>query len=172
MQITGIAQLLLAIASKEAQMKRIIKLSWLPVVALVTVTTAVFGLARPESAPQPITILDAALYDAEDCRPGPDVEVACPDYTMRIQGKAFTAHIQNECDSQIAGSGIRKCTIAIDMKRIREEWGFRDPSVHHHKSMWVDYECDPGTSVSKRVRAFGSEAADTGRNTPISIICD
>ena len=131
-----------------------------------------FGLARPESAPQPMRIWDAAVYDSEDCRPGPPVEVACPDYTMRIQGKAFTAHIQNECDSQITGSGVRKCTIGLDMKRIRDEWGFHDPSVHHHKSMWVDYECNPGASGSTRVRAFGSEATDRGRNTPIAIICE
>jgi hypothetical protein len=153
-------------------MKRIVKLPWLPVIALVGVTTAVFGLALPESPPQSIKIWDAALYDAEDCRPGPPVEVACPDYTMRIQGKAFTAHIQNECDSQITGSDVRKCTIGVDMKRIRDEWGFHDPSVHHRKSMWVDYECNPGMPGSERVRAFGSEVMDTHPKTDVAIICN
>jgi hypothetical protein len=153
-------------------MSRIMKPARLPIIALVGITTAVFGLTRPDSTPQPIKIWDAAFYDSDDCKPGPDVEIACPDYTMRIQGKVFTSHIQKECDSQIADSSASKCTIAVDMKFFRDEWGFHDPSTHHHKSMWVDYECNPGTPGSKRLRAFGDEATETRPGTHIAISCD
>jgi hypothetical protein len=155
----------------EASM-RFTKLGWLPVVALLGVSTAVVGLVRSESATPLIKIWDAAFYDSEGCRPGPDVEIACPDYTMRIQGKAFTADIQSECDSQIEDTGIRKCTIAVDMKSFRDERGLHDPSVHHHKSMWIDYECNPGAVGSKRIRVFGEEATDTHPDSHIALACN
>ena len=90
---------------------------------------------------------------------------------MRIQGKAFTSHIQNYCDSQMANSSVRKCTIGVDLKLFRE-WGFHDPSLHHHKSMWVDYECNPGSPGSKRMRAFGDEATDRRPDNHIALVCD
>jgi hypothetical protein len=153
-------------------MRMIIRSAWLPVIALLGVTTAVLGLASPESTSQSIKIWDAALYDSEDCKPGPEVEIACPDYTMRIQGKGFTSHIQIVCDSQIADSRARKCSIPVDMKLFRDQWGFHDPSTHHHKSMWVDYECNPGSPRSERLRVFGAEETDTRPSTHISISCD
>jgi hypothetical protein len=154
-------------------MKTITKPAWLPIIALLGLATAVLGLARSESTPQPtpIKIWDAAFYDSEDCKPGPEAEVACPDYTLRIQGKTFTSHIQNECDSQMADNGVRKCTIAVDMKFFRDEWGFHGPSIHHPKSMWVDYECNPGTTGSKRMRAFGDEATDKHPEVDITMVC-
>src|SRR5579872_2074575 len=129
---------------KEAKLGTIRKPVWLPVIALVGITTAVFALAGPDSTPQLIKIWDAALYDSEDCTLGSQVEITCPDYTMRVQGKAFTSDIQDECNSQIAEGSARKCTITVDMKVFRDQWGLHDPSANHHKSMWVDYECNPG----------------------------
>ncbi len=151
----------------------LIKPVWLSVASLLGVTIAVVGLARPESSsPARITIRDAAFYDSEDCKPGGDVEVACPLYTMRIQGKGFTSRIQNECDNQVSDTGARSCSIAVDMKYFRDKWGFHDPSVHHRKSMWIDYECNPGTPGSKPVRSFGEEAADDRPGGYITVTCD
>ena len=160
------------ICLKEVAMRNVMKRPWLVLIALIGATTGVLGLARQESTTQPIKIWDAAFYDSEDCRPGPEVEVACPDYMMRIQDKLFTAHIQDECDGQIADSGARKCSIAVEMKFFHDKWGFHDPSMHHHKSMWVDYECYPGMPGSERVRAFGSEVMDTHPKTDVAIICN
>jgi hypothetical protein len=151
---------------------RFVRSVWLPVIALLGVTTAVVGLAGSESAPPPIKIRDAAFYDSENCKPGGAVDITCPLYTMRIQGKAFTTHIQNACDSQIADTGARKCTIAVDMKYFRDEWGLHDPSVHDHKSMWIDYECSPGYAGSKRLRVFGEEATVTHPDNHIALMCD
>ena len=153
-------------------MMRFIKRAWLPVVALFGLMTAVVGLARSESASPPIKIWDAALYDSEDCKAGEAVEVACPLYTMRIQGKAFTARIQTECDSQIADTGVRKCTVAVDMNLFRDKWGLHDPSVHHHKSMWIDYQCNTGSSGSRRMRVFGEEATPARPDNRVSMMCD
>lgn len=156
---------------REAEMKTITTPVKLLVIALLGVTTAVFGLARPDSKPQPIRIWDAALYDSEDCKPGLQLDTDCPDYTMRLQGKAFTVHIQDECDGQLADSGARKCIIAVDTKVFRD-WGFRDPSVGHHKSMWVEYDCNPGIPGTDRIRAFGEEATAMRAGTPVAIICN
>jgi hypothetical protein len=119
-----------------------------------------------------VKIWDAALYDSEECRPNPTIEVACPLYTMRLQGKEFTARIQNECDSQTANSnGARKCLIRVSMKLFHDQWGFNDPAVGEHKSMWVDYECDPGTQRSKRLRAHGDQSTDQQPGKDITISC-
>jgi hypothetical protein len=64
-------------------MRTIIRSAWLPVTALLGVTTAVFGLAFPDSTPQPIKIWDAAFYDSEDCNPGLQVEVAWSPFRSR-----------------------------------------------------------------------------------------
>jgi hypothetical protein len=58
------------------------------------------------------------------------------------------------------------------MKLFRDQWGFHDPSTHHHKSMWVDYECNPGTPGSERLRVFADEATATRLATHISMTCD
>ncbi len=152
---------------------KLIKPVWLSVAASLGVTTAAVGLPRSESSsPAQITIRDAAFYDSEDCKPGGDVEVACPLYTMRIQGKAFTSRIQNECDNQLSGTNVRSCTIVVDMKYFREKWGFHDPSVHHRKAMWIEYECNAGNRESKPVRSFGEEAASDRPSGYITVTCD
>lgn len=143
---------------------------WFPVIALLGITTAVVGLAPPSTTS--IKIWDAAFYDSEDCKAGAAIEVACPLYTMRIQGKAFTSHIQDECDSQITDTAVPRCTIAVDMKFFRDRWGLHDPSSHHRKSMWIDYECNPGMVGSKRVRIFGDEATDARPGGHITMACD
>jgi hypothetical protein len=90
---------------------------------------------------------------------------------MRIQGKKFTARIQEECDHQIADSaGGRKCTIPVSMK-VFHEWGFDDPAIHQQKSMWVEYECNPGAEGSKRLRALGEEATAKQPAKDIKLAC-
>jgi hypothetical protein len=150
---------------------RITEQVWLALAALLGIT-AVVGLARSETSSTSVKIWDAAFYDSEDCSAGKDVEIACPRYPMKIQGKAFTSDIQNECDRQLSDTGVPKCTIPVDMKYFRDKWGLHDPSVHHHKSMWIDYECNAGSVGSKRIRAFGEEATDTHPDNHINMVCD
>ncbi len=147
-----------------------VKPVWLSIAALFAIS--IIGLARSETSANPIKIWDAAFYDSDDCSPGQDVEFACPLYAMRLQGKAFTTDIQNECDRQLSESGARTCTIPVDMKLMREKWGLRDPSLHHHKSMWIDYECNPGSVGSRRARVFGDEATDARPDSHITMACN
>lgn len=145
---------------------------WLSIAALTGIATAIVGLARSETSTTPIKIWDAAFYDNDDCSPGQDVEFACPLYAMRLQGKAFTTDIQNECDRQFSDTGIRTCTIAVDMKSFRAKWGLHDPSVRHRKSMWIDYDCNPGGPESRRIRVFGDEATDARPDAHIAMVCN
>jgi hypothetical protein len=156
----------------EAEMNAMMKMAWVPTMAIVAAATTVLGMEHSAITPGSIKIWDAALYDSEECRPDPTIEVACPLYTMRIQGKKFTARIQDECDSQIADStGARGCTIPVSMKLFHDRWGFNDPALHEHKSMWVEYECKPGTEGSKRLRAFGDESTGKEPGKDITISC-
>lgn len=153
-------------------MKTMMKTVWVPAVVILGVTTTLLGLARSAPTVASIKIWDAAFYDSEECRPNLTTEVACPLYPMRIQSKKFTTRIQDECDGQIADStGARKCTIRVNMKFFHSQWGFDDPASHEHKSMWVDYECNPGTQGSKRLRAFGDESMDKQPEKDITINC-
>jgi hypothetical protein len=151
-------------------MKTMIKKAWVPSLVILAVGAALLGFGR--STLTSVKIWDAALYDSEECRPDPTIEVACPLYTMRLQGKAFTARIQNECDSQIAnGTGSTRCTIPVSMKLFHDQWGFNDPALHQRKSMWVEYECNPGTEGSKRLRALGDETTGNQTGKDITISC-
>ena len=153
-------------------MKAMMKTAWVPTVVILAVTATLLGFARSAPTAGSIKIWDAAFYDSEECRPNPMIEVACPLYTMRIQGKKFTTRIQDECDSQIAKStGARECTIKVNMEFLHNQWGFDDPAIHQHKSMWVDYECNPGTQGSKRLRAFGDELMNKELEKDITIYC-
>ena len=152
-------------------MRAIINTAWIPTVAIVAGATLLWGFGPPAFTPGSIKIWDAAFYDSEECRSDPTVEVACPLYTMRIQNKKFTARIQEECDNEITDStGSRTCTIPVSMK-LFHEWGFNDPAIHEHKSMWVEYECNPGAEGSKRLRASGEEPTVKQPGKDIRLAC-
>jgi hypothetical protein len=153
-------------------MRTMMKVAWIPTVAIVAAATTAFGFERSALPLASIKIWDAAFYDSEECRSGPTIEVACPLYPMRLQGKRFTARIQEDCDNQIADTtGGRRCTIPVSLKLFHDEWGFNDPAVHQHKSMWVEYECNPGMQGSKRLRAFGEEATAKQPGKDITLAC-